>query len=339
MVSSSSSSSSWSSTVSIASEFSVSSASSICSSEASSSTGSPTSSEVSSNGTVIYTPSPAGPENPPYTPSSAGVNRRIPQPTRQPLRPPTGSGGFLRPSPTRPENARITDNAVLEHIWGQPFDESLSWLGRTMWGQNTQYSGPASELFGTQNPLAIHSRPQQPVPTHNPLLDNPRPRQPAIVDGSAGWWERQYQRTRADMGPTQLQEEMTRIREEEQRVMNAHRRIVEARRRIAGLLRPPWTRVDNSAFISPNIPPRYMTVNMGFPFWTNGFPQHISQRSSAHVRQRSGQVQVWEDEPVRQQSNQIRQEESEAEPLSDVSPFQRGRNIPQWATYSNIFGG
>ncbi|KAK3955916.1 hypothetical protein QBC32DRAFT_204145 [Pseudoneurospora amorphoporcata] len=291
--------------VSIASEFSLSSASSTPSSEASLSPASSTSSEAASTGTILYTPLPSGP------------NRRISRPIRQPLRPPTGVGG--------PENPRITDDALLEHIWGQPSDDSLSWLGRIMWGGFPQYSRPASEPFGTHNPLAINGGPRQPVPTQNPLLNNPRPRQSVIVDGSAGWRERQRQMTIANMGPAQLQEEMTRLREQER----------QARRRIAHLLRPPWTMADNSEFISPNIPPRDMTVRMEFPLRVlddhdmdniaNGIPQHVRQRSGHEpFGQRSDQVQV-------------REEESEgADPFSHVNPFHRGRNLPRWATYSNL---
>ncbi|KAK1773455.1 hypothetical protein QBC45DRAFT_339842 [Copromyces sp. CBS 386.78] len=283
--------------ISVPSEFSLSSASS-------------TSSEASSNGTVLYTPIPSGP------------NRPISRPIRQPLRPPTGVGGA--PS-TRLENPRITDDALLEHIWGQPFDDSLSWLGRTMWGGFPQYSRPASEPFGTQNPVAINGSPRQPVSTQNPLLNNPRPRQAVIVDGSAGWWERQRQRTIANMGPAQLQEEMTRLREQER----------QARRRIAHLLRPLWTMADNSEFISPNIPPRELTVRMEFPLRVvddnemdniaNGFPQHVRQRSGHEpFGQRLDQVQVREEESAG------------ADPFSHVNPFHRGRNLPRWATYSNL---
>ncbi|KAK3344771.1 hypothetical protein B0H65DRAFT_427166 [Neurospora tetraspora] len=252
-------------------------------SEFSSSSASSASSEASSAGTVFYTPSPAG------------SNRQL-------SRPPTGVGEFLRAPSTRPAFPRITDDALLEHIWGQSFDDSLFWLRRIGLQGLPQYeTAPLSEL----------------MPTQNRLPNNLGVRRPVIVDGTTGWRQRQYRRAAANMDLPLLLEEMGRLREEELR-------ILEARRRIANLL-PPWMTLTADEPIRlniPPIPPRQMPVNMEFPLRVledterdniaNGFPQHVRQRSS-HVRQRSNQV----------------REESDEDPFSQVNPFRRGRNLPR----------
>lgn len=308
-------------------------------------------------------------------------NRHISRPIPQPLRPPTGAVAFSRAPPTRPHNVRVDEDAVLEHVGRQPFDGSLSWLGSTMRGGFLQPSGLTSQYIGTRNPLAINGR-QQPatmVPTRNPLANSntprqpvpiqrtthPIPRQPSMVDGSAGWRELNYENMLLSMRPDQLEGEMTRVRGEdllrlihleEQRIREAHRRIVEARVRLAYVLHPPSMVPDNGDLTPPSIPPREMTPRMHFPLRvlddnerdsiTNGFPAHVRQRSaSAHsndIGRGSDLIQIWEDEPVRQQSHQaqVREEESDAaDPVLQANPFQRERNFPPWATYSSLSEG
>lgn len=264
--------------VDVPSEFSVSSASS-------------TRSEASSNGTVIHTPSPAGPDR---------------QSSLSPIR----IGEILRIPSTRTDLRGIRDDALREHIWRQSLDYIPLSLRHTGLERFPQFQIPLSEL-----------RPPQ-----DSLPNNPRPRQPIILDGSAGWRARQRGRTAANIAAARLLEEMERLRQEELRIR-------EDRRQIAYLLRRSM--MANQPIILNNIPPPQMPVNADFPLRVleDTERENVVNRLPPHARQRSSRV--------RQRFDQVREESegTEGDPFDEVNPSRRGRNLPRWATYSNLSEG